>query len=433
MPNLRELTLDLEPLRASRDFRYMWMGATVSSIGTQFTRFAVPYLVYHETGSVWALGVISAVTIVPMLVCSVIGGAVADVFDRRMVARVSAAVGAVTSLLHVVNITVFDTQLWAVYALHAVGTSLLMGGAPAARSALPFVVDKERLTSALMLQSTTYTTSSVVGPALGGVIIASLGLRWTFLIDAITFAFSFACWTRIKPIPPIAKGARVSAAVIFDGFRALRGHKPIIGSFLADVNAMVFGMPIALFAPIAAQRFPEHDSFYGLMAASIPFGMFVATIFSGWTRNVTRHGIVVVSSIVVWGIAIALFGLADGMIVSCLCLAIAGAADMISGVSRNAMLQLSASPELQGRMQGVGMAVWTTGPAIGDVEASGVASLTSVDTSVFVGGVACVLGIGIIALALPDFTHFRADVRTSDEPGAEAQPAATLPSAIQSE
>jgi MFS family permease len=427
VPNLRELTLDLEPLRASRDFRYMWMGATISSIGTQFTRVSVPYLVYHRTGSLLALGVISGITMVPMLVCSVVGGAIADVFDRRSVARISAAVGGVTSLLHVVNVTVFDTQLWAVYALHAIGTSLLMGGAPAARSALPFVVDKERLTSALMLQSTTYTTSSVVGPAVGGVIIASLGVRWAFLIDAVTFAFSFACWTLIKPIPPLASGARVSAAVIFDGFRALRGHKPIIGSFLADVNAMVFGMPIALFVPIAAQRFPEHDSFYGLMAASIPFGMFVATIFSGWTRNVTRHGIVVVSSIVVWGVAIAFFGLADGMIMSCLCLAIAGAADMISGVSRNAMLQLSASPELQGRMQGVGMAVWTTGPAIGDVEATSVANVTSIDTSVVLGGVACVLGIGIIAIAIPEFTLFRSDVKR------EAEPPATLPSAVQSE
>jgi MFS family permease len=167
------------------------------------------------------------------------------------------------------------------------------------------------------------------------------------------------------------------------------------------------------------------------MVAAIPFGMFVATIFSGWTRNVTRHGIVVVSSIVVWGIAIAFFGLVDGMILSCLFLAIAGAADMISGVSRNAMLQLSASPELQGRMQGVGMAVWTTGPAIGDVEASGVASLTSINTSIVLGGVACVLGIGVIAIALPEFLLFRADVRSSVE--REAEDAATLPSAIQSE
>ena len=432
MPNLRELTLDLEPLRVSRDFRYMWLGGTISAIGTQFTRVTVPFLVYERTGSVIALGVISAVTLLPMLVCSIIGGAVADIFDRRLVARISAAVGGVTSLLHVVNVVFFDTQLWAVYALHAIGTSLLMGGAPAARSALPFVVDRERLTSALMLQSTTYTTSAVVGPAMGGVIIASLGVRWAFIIDALTFAFSFACWTLIKPIPPIASGARMSAAVIFDGFRALRGHKPIVGSFLADVNAMVFGMPQALFPAIARHRFPDHPTYYGLMVASIPFGMFVATIFSGWTRNVTRHGIVVVSSIIVWGVAIAFFGVVDGMFVSCLCLAAAGAADMISGVSRNAMLQLSASPELQGRMQGVGMAVWTTGPALGDVEASGLAALTSINTSVFLGGVSCVLGIGIIAVAIPEFTLFRAYART-DTATDEESDVATLPSAVQSE
>ena len=411
MANLRGLTLDIEPLRVSRDFRLMWMGGTISAIGTQFTRVSVPYLVYQRTGSVLALGIISAITLLPMLTCAIIGGAIADIFDRRMVARISAGVGALTSMLHVVNVTFAHTQLWAVYALHAVGTSLLMGGAPAQRSALPFVVDKQRLTSALMLQSTTYTTSAVVGPALGGVIIVSLGVRWAFLIDAITFGFSFLCWTLIRPIPPLSSGARMSVAVIFDGFRALRGHKPI-------VNAMVFGMPQALFPAIAKHRFPDHPTFYGLMVASIPFGMFTATMFSGWTRNVTRHGVVVVSSIVVWGVAIAFFGAVDGMVVSCLCLAVAGAADMISGVSRNAMLQLSASPELQGRMQGVGMAVWTSGPAL--------------DLSVFLGGVACVVGIGVIALTIPEFTLFRAFTRTEPEPDDGVEPT-TLPSVVPSE
>jgi MFS family permease len=309
----------------------------------------------------------------------------------------------------------------------------MMGGAPAQRSALPFVVDKERLTSALMLQSTTYTTSAVIGPAVGGVIIVSLGVRWAFLIDAATFGFSFLCWTLIRPIPPLSRGARMSVAVIFDGFRALRGHRPIVGSFLADINAMVFGMPQALFPAIAKHRFPDHPTFYGLMVASIPFGMFTATMFSGWTRNVTRHGLVVVSSIVIWGVAIAFFGAVHGMVVSCLCLAVAGAADMISGVSRNAMLQLSASPELQGRMQGVGMAVWTSGPALGDLEASGLASLTSIDISVFVGGVACVLGIGVIAVAIPEFTLFRAFAQPDFAAGDTEAATVNLPSAIPSE
>ena len=435
MPGLRNLTLDLEPLRASRDFRYMWMGATVSSIGTQFTRISVPYLVFHRTGSYVALGLIGAITLVPMLVCSIVGGAVADIFDRRMISRVSASIGAVTSLLHVLNVTFGNTQLWAVYTLHVVSTSLLMGGAPAARSALPFIIDKERLTSALMLQSTTYTTSSVVGPAVGGFIIASLGVRWAFFIDALTFAFSFACWTRIKPIPPMATGARMGAGAILDGFRALRGHRPIIGSFLADINAMVFGMPLALFVAVADQRWPEHPNYYGLMTASLPFGMFVATVFSGWTRNVTRHGVVIVASIVVWGIAIVFFGLVDGMLLSCAFLAIAGAADMISGVSRNAMLQLSASPELQGRIQGVGMAVWTSGPALGDAEAGGVAALTSVDTSIWLGGAACVVGIGVIAVALPEFTTFRADIRAGidEKEQSDSSSTSSLPSTVPSD
>jgi MFS family permease len=417
---LRNLTLDLEPLRASRDFRYMWLGATISSIGTQITRVTVPWVVYKQTDSYAALGAIGLFTLVPMLVCSVLGGAVADIFDRRNVARLSALVGGVTSLLHVLNVTFGNTQLWALFTLHVLGTSLLMGGAPAARSALPFIIDKQHLTSALMLQSTTYSTSSVVGPLLGGLIVTSLGARWAFFIDAVTFAVSFACWTRIKPIPPLAAGARMGVAVVLDGLRALRGHKPIIGSFLADLNAMVFGMPIVLFVAIADQRWPEHPSYFGILSAAIPFGMFVATVFSGWTRNVTRHGVVVVVSIVIWGLAIAMFGLVDNMLSSCVCLAIAGAADMVSGVSRNAMLLLSASPELQGRIQGVGMAVWTAGPALGDAEAGGVAAITSLDTSIWLGGLACVAGIGVIAVAFPEFLRFRAFTRRDETLDASA-------------
>jgi MFS family permease len=413
VPGLRNLTLDLEPLRASRDFRYMWMGGTISSIGTQITRVTVPWLVFDRTGSYAALGAIGAITLLPMLVCSVVGGAIADVFDRRNVSRLSAIVGGVTSLLHVVNVTFGNTQLWALFTLHVLGTSLLMGGAPAARSSLPFIIDKDRLTSALMLQSSTYGTSAVVGPLIGGFIITSLGVRWAFIIDAATFAVSFACWTRIKPIPPMATGARMGVAVVFDGFRALRGHRPIIGSFLADLNAMVFGMPIVLLPAVRVARWPDHPSYYGIIMAAIPFGMFVATIFSGWTRNVTRHGLVVVVSIVVWGLAIMLFGFVDGMVMSCVCLAIAGAADMVSGVSRNAMLQLSASPELQGRIQGVGMAVWTSGPQLGDAEAGGVAAITSLDASIWLGGLACIIGIGVIAVAFPEFTRFRAGARTA--------------------
>ena len=414
MANLSKWTLDLRPLRESRDFRLMWMGATVSSIGTTFSRMTVPYLVYKETESYFALGVIAGVTLVPMLICAIAGGAVADAFDRRKVSMISATIGGAASLLHALNVWDGRPWLWAVYALHAVSTSLLMGGAPASRSALPFLVDREMLPSALMLQSTTYTFSAVVGPALAGLVITTMGARAAFLIDAATFAVGFACWYLIRPIPPVRAGQRVNAAMVFEGFRALRGHRPIIGSFLADINAMVFGMPQVLFVAVAAQRFPDHKGAYGLLSASIPAGMVIATIFSGWTKTVTRHGYVVILSIVVWGIAITGFGFTNGLFLSMMCLAIAGAADMISGVSRNAMLQLTASPELQGRMQGVGMAVWTAGPALGDFEAGGLAALTSLDASIWIGGVACVFGIGVIAALLPEFTLFDAANIASD-------------------
>lgn len=421
MPTLREMTIDLEPLRASRDFRLLWMGSTVSSIGTQITRVAVPFLVFKATGDPFALGLISAITFAPMLVSSIVGGAIADAYERRRIAQVSAAVGALASIVHALNAGVGEPRLWLLYVTHAVGTCVTMAGAPAMRSALPFLVEERMLTSALMVQSTTYTSSSVVGPALAGFILASGGPVWAFIIDALTFGWSFVCLTMMKPIPPRDGVARkVSGAFIIDGFRALRGRKPIIGSFLADINAMVFGMPIAIFPAIHAERWADNPRYLGFLYSAIPAGMFAASIFSGWTRNVTRHGMVVILSIVVWGLAIVAFGLIDGFAISLVCLAIAGAADMVSGVSRNAMLQLSATPEIQGRLQGVGMAVWTSGPALGDFEAGTVAGLWSVDGAVWSGGLLCIAGIGVIALAFPEFTRFRVGDGTSA--GAEPVP-----------
>lgn len=421
---LRDLTLDLTPLRRSRDFRFLWVGGLVSSTGTQFTRVAVPYQVFQETGSLWALGLIGAVMLVPTLAASLIGGALADAHDRRDVARITVSIGFVCAVLLAWNASLDSPRVWLIYLLHALGTGGVMAGAPALRSSVPFLVDREDLAAATMVQSTTYTASSVVGPALAGIVIAQYGATWAFVVDAGSFLWSLVCITAMRALPPAQLGVRFGFGMITDGFRALAGRRSVIGSFLADLNAMVFGMPLALFPAIALARFPDDSAALGLLYSSIPFGMFTATVFSGWTRRVERHGLVVIVSVVVWGVAITLFGLADGLLVSLLCLAVAGAADMISGVSRQMILQLATTPELQGRMQGVGMAVWTSGPALGDLEAGGVAALTSVDTSVVLGGLCCIAGIGVIAWALPDFTRFRAGAGATDTPGAaEGNPA----------
>lgn len=428
MAKLSDLTIDLTPLRASRDFRLMWMASTVSAIGSTLTRIAVPYVVYKETGNELALGAISGISLLPMLASSIVGGAIADVFERRRISMLASAIGALCAVAHALNVAGGQPRIWLLYVVHTIAMCATMGGAPAMRSAVPFLIGKDLLPSALMMQSTTYTFSAVVGPAISGFIIGAFGAMWAFIIDALTFVWSMVCVARMRPIPPADKHAKVTAAFILDGVRALKGRRPIIGSFLADVNAMVFGMPLALMPAVYNQRYADSfgsDKYLGVLYAAVPFGMFVATIFSGWTKTITKHGRVVVLSIVVWGAAIVVFGFVNGFVVSLACLAIAGAADMISGVSRQAMLQLTATPEIQGRLQGVGMAVWTSGPALGDFEAGAVARAWSVDGSIWSGGLACIAGIALISALLPEFATFdskkvalAADDDDHDEPRA---------------
>jgi MFS family permease len=277
---------------------------------------------------------------------------------------------------------------------------------PATRSAVVVLLPGSLLPAAQALQMVAFTGAGVIAPAVAGVLFTSVGPAWTFVLDAVSFG---ACFVAVRGMQPIARGnagERFHPRLVMDGFRSLRGRHAVQGSFLADLIAMVFGMPMALFPAIAAQRFGGRPELVGLLYAALPFGMMTASVFSGWTRRVHRYGRVLVWSIVVWGAAITVVGLVDSVTLTLCCLALAGAADAVSGVARTAMLQLATPARLQGRMQGVGLAVWTTGPYLGDVEAGGVAALTSVDASIVIGGIACVVAIGVLAIVRPAFARF---------------------------
>ena len=387
MSGLGKHTIDLSPLRVSRDFRLMWTGNTVSAVGSMLTRVAVPLQVYDLTHSSWKVGLTGLFSLGPVMVCSVFGGAVADVADKRRMLLRGLLIGSVLALLLTLNAAT-TPRLWVLYLLAAVVGANGAFMAPASRSAVPALLPPELFPAAQALQMLTFTGASVLAPALAGLLVRSVGAKWTYAIDAISYAACFVSVTRMRPIPSANKDGRFHPRLVLEGFRSLKGRHAVQGSFVADLIAMIFGMPMALFPALAAARFAHHEKLVGLLYAALPFGAMLATVLSGWTRRVTRHGRVVVLSVVVWGLAITGLGLVHGIVLSLLFLAASGAADAVSGVSRSAMLQLATPPTLQGRMQGVGMAVWICGPYLGDFEAGGVAALTSVDTSILLGGIA---------------------------------------------
>ena len=417
MGRLRDAAIDITPLRVSREFRLLWSGLAVSSLGNRIAFVALPIQVYDLTGSTLAVGLLELAFLVPLFTLSIVGGALADRIDRRRLIVGSELAGVATAGVLAFNASLPDPQLWVVYVFGTATMSVFALAAPAQRSSVPLLVERKHVTAALTLKSVTGSASFVIGPALAGILVATVGFGATYIADAATYLIGAAVVSRMRPIAPVGDGGAPGFRSVVQGLRYVRTQHALVGSFAADLNAMVFGMPSALFPAVGAERFPDQEWAIGLLYAAPFVGSFLASSLSGWTRRVTRHGRVVIGGVAVWGTAIAGFGLVDAMVPSLILLAVAGAADMVSGVSRQAMLQLASPPEMLGRMEGVGMAVWTSGPALGNAEAGIVAHATTVNTAIVSGGVLCVVGIGVLAALLPGFRRFDAGLGGPSPPG----------------
>src|SRR5215210_5224757 len=355
------IAVDIRPLRESRDFRRLWFGTGISAIGSQITTVAVPFQLWDETHSTVLVGLLGIAALVPLLIVPIYGGAVADAVDRRRMLLVS------------------DVALMLV-------TAGLLANA---------------------LQDVVFTLARVVGPALAGVLIGTVGLAAAFGIDIATFGASLIAIWLLPSVPPAPDAGRPSLQSILDGFRLVRRRKVLLGIFVVDTNAMIFGMPRSLL-PAFADKLGGGPSVLGLMYAAPFAGALGASLTAGWMMTVRRQGLGVCVAASAWGAAIALVGLAGAVWVALVLLAFAGAADFISAVLRSNIL-LTATPDaMRGRLSGIELAQVAGAPELGNVEAGIVASLTSVRASIVSGGILTVAGTVAAALALPAFVRYDA-------------------------
>jgi MFS family permease len=404
---VRTIALDISPLREHRDFRLLWFATTLSSTGSHVSFVAIAFQVYAITGSPLAVGLIGLVELVPLLTLPFLGGALADAMDRKRLLIVTEAVGGLCAAGLALNATLGDPRLWIIYTLTAVMAAVYALGSPAQRSATPLLVPRESLTAAAAVNNSYHNFAAIVGPAVAGVSIAAIGLATTYVIDALSFFGAIALIGRMAPMPSSPDADKVTMRSVLDGIRFLK-HRPVLqGSFIVDINAMVFGMPEALF-PAFADALGAGPRVLGLMYAAPSVGALVASLTSGWTRQVRRQGLVVYVAVVGWGAALVVFGTSDALWLTLLALIAAGAADMISGIFRTTILQTAAPPQMLGRLHGVELAVVAGGPSIGNLEAGALASLTSVRFSTVFGGIACIAGVGLIAVLLPQFARYDA-------------------------
>jgi len=409
-------TVDITPLRRHRDFRLLFAGRLVSFFGNMISSVALPFQAYQLTHSVFLVGLLELVAFGSVLAFAFLGGALADARDRRGMVLASEAALTVFSVILVVNAALPHPQVWVLFLVMVGWGGLDALQRPSLDAMLPRLVDRSELTAAAALGSLRGTLGQIAGPALGGVLIAAFGLPFTYTVDVATYLVGLVCLYLMRAMPPPPDAERPSVRRVMEGLRYARSRPELIGTYAVDVIAMFFGMPIALFPAIAAGL--GGPGVLGLMYAAPAVGAFLFSATSGWTSRVHRHGMGVIVAAVLWGLAIIAFGLVPGLIAALVFLGIAGAADMMSGVFRATIWNQTIPDSLRGRLASIEMVSYMSGPALGNFEAGAVASLFSIRISIVSGGILCVAGCVLAAVALPAFRAY--DARTWKPTSVEA-------------
>ncbi len=398
--------MDVEPLRLDRDYRWLWSGQVVNGVGNQITRIALPYQVYVITGSTLAIAALTFFQLIPILLFALGAGSLADAVDRRRLLMATQVGLAACSLALFLLALGGAPPVAALFAVAFVAAGLSAVDQPARSSAIPRLVPPERLPSAIALNQLNFQMASIVGPAFGGILIATVGLAGAYAVDLASFIASFVALLAIHPLPPIGVVTRPGIDAIREGLRFARRRRAILGTFVIDLNAMIFGMPTSLFPVLALDVFGTGPAGLGLMAAAPAAGAFVGAVFSGWVRTVRRTGRAILLAVLAWGLAITAFGLVTvSFPLALLCLAVAGAADVFSAVFRSTLVQLETPDNLRGRVMSIHILVVTSGPRLGDIEAAVVATLTSPQFAVVSGGLLCVVGVGVVARRFPELAR----------------------------
>jgi MFS family permease len=413
---LPRVLANVAPLRLPR-FRRLWLGYLVSQTGSQLTVVAVAYQVFQVTHSSLDVGLVSLAQVAPAIAGPVLAGPLADAVDRRKLLLVIQVLLACASAGLAVNAMSPVPALWPLYLLPAVIAGLAGADNPTRIALMMNLVDRDAFVSANVLRQSVQQVALVAGPALGGILLAASGARVVYWLDVASFGASIAALLRLGRTPKTDAAATFGFGAIMEGFRFLRGRRAIQGCFVADLNATVLGMPVALFPAIGLLSFHGGARAVGYLYAAPGVGALLGTVLSGWATTIRRPGRAVVAAIAVWGVAITAFGLVPWLGLGLVLLAIAGAADVISAIFRNTILQLEAPDRLRGRLSSIQTAVVTTGPRLGNAEAGLVAGLTSAQVSVVSGGLGCLIGIAVIGKLMPAFVNYRiAPAVTAGEP-----------------
>jgi MFS family permease len=421
------LLADLTPLRESPAFRRLWIGSTLSSAGGSLTTFAVALQVFRITRSPFAVGAIGIAQMVPLLSAGLLGGSIADATNRRRLVLITSSALAAVSAAFAAQSFAGLSLVWLLYALVAVQSTLQAVAQPAKATFVPALLPPSLLPAGLMLNRLSFQITLTAGPALAGVITAApgFGLRACYALDVLTFAGSLYAVTRLPDMKPAPGTRRPGLRAVAEGVSFIRRTQVLAGAFLADLSATVFGLPVALFPAINADKFGGNPAILGLFMAAIGVGGLVSGALSGPALRTTRQGRAMLLAVAIWGGAFAGFAAAPWLWLALSCLALAGAADTFTVVFRGAIVQAVTPDALRGRVLAADYVVGAGGGQLGGLEAGALGSLTTPSISALAGGLVTVAAALGIAAALPAFTRYR------PPPGREPVPAPGPESAAQ--
>jgi MFS family permease len=410
---LRLAAIDIGPLRRHREFRLLFIGQGVSFFGSMFTYVALPYQAYQLSGSTLVVGLLALVELVPLFGMALLGGALSDWRDRRLMVRFAELGFMCGTGVLLVNSLLDEPQLWVLFVVAPVMAGFDGIQRPSLDALIPRLVERDEIPAASALDAFRGDIGMVAGPAVAGILIAAFGLPVAYAVDFVTFAVSLVALTLMRAVPPPPGAEPPSVRRVLEGFRYAKSRPELVGTYAVDMVAMFFGMPMALFPAFAEEL--GGPGVLGLLYAAPSVGSFAVTLTSGWVSHVHRHGAAVVIAAMFWGLGILAFGLAPGLALALAGLVVAGAADMVSGIFRMTIWNQTIPDQLRGRLAGIEQISYSSGPMLGNLEAGVVGSLAGIRASAVSGGVLCVVGVAVTAFFLPAF--WRYDSRRQDGSG----------------
>lgn len=400
------MLLNLSIFKRNRNFAFLFFGQVISFFGTMVSSVALPYQIYIETHSTLMVGLLSLVQLLPLLFTALIGGVFADRYHRRRLLLISESILALGCLLLALNTTIATPHIWALFLIAGLMSAFNGLHRPALDSMVQQIVDRKDFPIVASLGTLKFSVVTIAGPALGGLLIANFGIMVTYLIDCATFLFSLGALLLMQHIPPpLPTKDSSTLSALKTGMKYAISRQELIGSYLVDFLAMIFGMPAALFPAIAVAH--GGPKVLGMLYAAPAIGVLVISLFSGWIQGVKRHGAAIAISAALWGLMIIFFGLSSNVSLALFFLACSGAFDGLSGMFRSIMWNETIPNHLRGRMSGIEMISYLGGPKLGDTEAGLVASIFGVTITIVSGGVLCILSVAICVVALPKFWRYR--------------------------